>query len=294
MRFRRENYKHGEPGTRREGRGWGPFTGRQLTLIIVAVVVMVAIPTAALAASGAFTSASNTVPGVRGTNTGTAGIGVYGTGKKDGVFSNGPLGVAAGKKLVCTGCVTAGDLASGVGAAGPTGPPGATGPTGPPGPPGPPGGNGMTGSTGPAGATGSSGPAGISDVYTGNDDPFPSQYFSTSGGSPAFTFVALAAGGPAGDYLVDAHFELISQNPGNGFNCDLRGSAESSGFAEKSFTGTTSSVSYTFQPTIVHTNSTEGIGIFCRGVATGGGSTWISAGGTQVIALRVDSVHHLP
>ena len=124
---------------------WGPFTGRQLTTIVcVAIVsVVVAVPTAALAASGAFTSAT-TAPAVVGTNssaasgaagvvgsntgggpstrygvrggaTGPGGIGVQGNGKKYGVFSNGPLGVASGKALTCTRCVSPGDLSSGVG-----------------------------------------------------------------------------------------------------------------------------------------------------------------------------------
>ena len=123
-------------------RGWGPFTGRQLTVIasvaVVALVVM--IPTAAMAASGLFTSttpapalvATNSSPvansvgalgrsigagndgrtGVLGSTTGTNGVGVQGNGAKYGVLSNGPLGVAAGKTLVCTKCVTAGDIAN--------------------------------------------------------------------------------------------------------------------------------------------------------------------------------------
>ena len=123
-------------------RGWGPFTSRQLTTIVcVAVVsVVVAVPTVALAASGAFTSttvtpavtatnsatvasavgvkgiasATNTNAryGVVGSASGANGIGVQGGGTKFGVFSNGPLGVAAGKSLSCGGCVTAGDLST--------------------------------------------------------------------------------------------------------------------------------------------------------------------------------------
>ncbi len=120
-------------------RGWGPFTGGQLTVIVVAVLVVL-IPTAAMAAVGAFTSTTATpavtatnsstaanAKGVQGsatgTNTnarfgvtgnagGTNGVGVQGTGTKYGVFSNGPLGVAAGKSLSCTGCVGAGAIAS--------------------------------------------------------------------------------------------------------------------------------------------------------------------------------------
>ncbi len=94
-------------------RGWGPFSGGQLTVVIVAVAAMFAVPTAALAATGAFTSASNTVPAVKASNTGTAGTGVSGTGKKYGVYSNGHLGVAANKLLRCASCVTSGNLATG-------------------------------------------------------------------------------------------------------------------------------------------------------------------------------------
>ena len=118
------------------GRIWGPLTGRQLTVIacVAIVSIVLIIPTAALAASGAFTSTTST-PAVTGTNSGTvasatgvygkatatgagvvrfgvigsaagtSGIGVRGNGSAYGVFSNGPLGVAAGKPLVCTGCV---------------------------------------------------------------------------------------------------------------------------------------------------------------------------------------------
>jgi hypothetical protein len=168
---------------RREGRGRGPFSGTQLTIVIVAVTLVLA-PTAAIAAIGTFTSSTMT-PAVKGTNSstaanakgvegiatagaasavygvsgsanastngvgvngsgkkwgvlgvsagtalnasgvwgnataasavdhfgvwgnagGTGGIGVKGTGAKYGVYSNGPLGVAAGKTLSCTGCV---------------------------------------------------------------------------------------------------------------------------------------------------------------------------------------------
>ena len=95
---------------RREGRGWGPFTGAQLTVVVVAIAAMFAIPTAALAAAGAFTNNSATVPAVSGTNSNANGIGVQGTGTKYGVFSAGPLGVAFGKPLVCAGCVGPSDL----------------------------------------------------------------------------------------------------------------------------------------------------------------------------------------
>ena len=48
--------------------------------------------------------------GVNSTAGGPNGIGVQGTGTKWGVFSNGPLGVAPGKSLDCTGCVTSTDM----------------------------------------------------------------------------------------------------------------------------------------------------------------------------------------
>ena len=96
----------------RSDRGLGPFTGGQLSIVIVAVAAMFAIPTAALAAGGAFTNNSATVPAVQATNSNAKGVGVQGTGKKYGVFSNGPLGVAAGKSLSCSGCVGSGALAT--------------------------------------------------------------------------------------------------------------------------------------------------------------------------------------
>ena len=124
------------------GCGWGPFSGRQLTTIVcVGIVVLVVIPTAALAATGVFSSTTmqpavkavnssgavgavgvvgragatgNAVRvGVDGSATGASGVGVKGTGSMYGVFSNGPLGVAVGKKLRCTACVTAGAFAPG-------------------------------------------------------------------------------------------------------------------------------------------------------------------------------------
>ena len=130
--------------SRTHARGWGPFSGRKLTVIVcVAIIAAVAIPTAAIAAIGTFSngtaapavmgtnsSAAAGAVGVLGTNTGsglntrygvlgsangTAGVGVQGTGTKYGVFSNGPLGVASGKFLTCvslTGCVGAGALVS--------------------------------------------------------------------------------------------------------------------------------------------------------------------------------------
>jgi hypothetical protein len=125
----------GMQASTRSKRGLGPFSSRQLTLIAcVAVVSLVAVPTAAFAASGLFSSATaapavtatNTATaanavgvlgrssgagtaartGVVGSATGTNGIGVQGNGAKYGLYSNGPLGVAAGKHLACTACVT--------------------------------------------------------------------------------------------------------------------------------------------------------------------------------------------
>jgi hypothetical protein len=92
------------------GRGLGPFTGGQLTIIIVAVCAVFALPTAALAAAGAFSNNSATVPAVQGRNTNAKGVGVQGTGKKFGVVSNGPLGVNG--PLSCNGCVHPKALAS--------------------------------------------------------------------------------------------------------------------------------------------------------------------------------------
>jgi hypothetical protein len=137
---------------RREGRGLGPFTGGQLTIIIVAICAMFALPTAALAASSAFTS-KTTSAAVVGTNSankagavgiyakqtgsgtgvrfalraeanGKGGVGIDAAGKKYGVFSNGPLAVTGNatvngnvlitpkKAFTCTACVTATDLGS--------------------------------------------------------------------------------------------------------------------------------------------------------------------------------------
>lgn len=123
-------------------RGWGPFTGRQLTVMacVAIVSIVVIIPTAAFAATGAFTSTTVTPAvlgknssrsvnavgvygyanatgnvsryGVVGKGTGSAGVGVQGTGTRYGVYSNGPLRVATGKSLICTGCVGAAALSS--------------------------------------------------------------------------------------------------------------------------------------------------------------------------------------
>ena len=49
---------------------------------------------------------------MNGKNTASNGVGVSGKGKHYGVFSNGPLGVANGKKLTCDGCVGTDALAT--------------------------------------------------------------------------------------------------------------------------------------------------------------------------------------
>ena len=135
-----------------KGRGLGPFSGGQLTIVDVAVAAVFAIPTAAMAAGKAFTSgtkaaavnADNTSAasgavavygkqlaqgsavrfGVRGAANGAGGVGVEGSGKKYGVFSNGPFAVSGnatvtgniivgpGKSLACTSCVGTAALAS--------------------------------------------------------------------------------------------------------------------------------------------------------------------------------------
>ncbi len=106
--------------------------------IVVFTSLIVLVPVAALAAVGAFSSGTAT-PAVTGTNSsstagakgvyglvsanssnqrsgvfgnaaGSGGVGVWGQGSKYGVFSNGPLGVASGKALVCSGCVSKADL----------------------------------------------------------------------------------------------------------------------------------------------------------------------------------------
>ncbi|HEV7525867.1 MAG TPA: hypothetical protein VGP92_12935 [Acidimicrobiia bacterium] len=125
-------------------RGLGPFTSRQLTTIVcIAIVsIVVIIPTAALAASGTFTSAtsapavlgsnsslstgakgvqgvaSNTGTGTRygvhGSAYGSGGIGVGGAGASFGVYSYGNLGVKAGNSLVCVACVPKGAIGAGI------------------------------------------------------------------------------------------------------------------------------------------------------------------------------------
>ncbi|MGZ6528139.1 MAG: hypothetical protein ACXVES_13240 [Actinomycetota bacterium] len=107
--------------------------------IAAITLAIVMIPVVALAAVGSFTS-STTTPAVTAKNTsatagakaiyglesstasgirtgivgqalGTGGVGVTGTGARYGLYSNGPIGVASGKNLVCSGCVTSTDLA---------------------------------------------------------------------------------------------------------------------------------------------------------------------------------------
>jgi len=108
--------------------------------MLAVTVAMVLIPTAAYAAIGAFSSGtgtpavmgtnsskavgtkavegkqtgggSNTRYGVVGTANGAGGVGVIGTGTRDGVYSNGPLGVRPGNKLDCAGCVSVNDLSA--------------------------------------------------------------------------------------------------------------------------------------------------------------------------------------
>jgi len=96
-------------GTTEAGRGarrLGPFTGGQLAIIIVALMIgVLCYPLAAGAANAIFSNNSAGVPAVQATNSNAKGIGVQGTGKRFGVYSKGPLGVAAGNGLVCTGCV---------------------------------------------------------------------------------------------------------------------------------------------------------------------------------------------
>jgi hypothetical protein len=97
---------------RREGRGLGPFSGGQLTIVIVAICAVFALPAAVGAAAGSFTSSNSRIPALKATNTNRSGTGVQGTGKTYGVYSNGPLGVAAGKSLSCKGCVAPAALSS--------------------------------------------------------------------------------------------------------------------------------------------------------------------------------------
>jgi hypothetical protein len=105
------------------------FTSRQITVMVVAVstAVFVAAPVAALAAAGSFTSSSAGTPAVSAKNTSSGSgakavfgnasasrgttYGVYGRASSSGgfgVYSAGRLGSSG--KLVCTHCVTGGDV----------------------------------------------------------------------------------------------------------------------------------------------------------------------------------------
>ena len=111
--------------------------GRVLPIVAIVAVIVLS-PAIVWAATGSFTSSTST-PAVQGTNSnsggkgvagfatsssstqhiavygrgdGSGGVGAWGTGAKYGVYSNGPLGIATGKSLVCTGCVGASDLAA--------------------------------------------------------------------------------------------------------------------------------------------------------------------------------------
>lgn len=142
----------GGDGTRAgDRRRWGPFSGAQLTIIVVAIAAVL-VPTAASAAGVTFFSTTSypavqatnsssadlatgvvgkqtgtaicdpqhcyTRFGVTGTVTGTGGVGVEGTGLKNGVVSNGPFlsngnaTIAPGSTLTCGACVGSADLAA--------------------------------------------------------------------------------------------------------------------------------------------------------------------------------------
>ena len=55
-----------------KGRGLGPFSGGQLTIVIVAIAAMFAIPTAAMAAGKSFTSGTTAAAVNANNNTATA------------------------------------------------------------------------------------------------------------------------------------------------------------------------------------------------------------------------------
>jgi hypothetical protein len=96
----------------RKERGLGPFTGRQLTTIIVTLIVgVVAYPIAADATSAAFSNNSATIATVQARNINARGIGVLAIGKRYGLYSKGNLGVVRGGSLACNACVSARDLA---------------------------------------------------------------------------------------------------------------------------------------------------------------------------------------
>ena len=78
-----------------ERRGLGPFSGRQLTIMFVALVVGVVLAPVVADAANA------------------NGIGVAGVGRRFGGYSNGPLGISTGQPLRCAGCVGTGAISSG-------------------------------------------------------------------------------------------------------------------------------------------------------------------------------------
>lgn len=104
------------------------FTGRQITVMVVAVcLAVVAAPVAALAAAASFSSTSATTPAVsaRNSSSGSGAKAVYGNASASqgstfgvyghaasaggyGVYSAGRLGSSG--KLVCTRCVSGGDI----------------------------------------------------------------------------------------------------------------------------------------------------------------------------------------
>jgi len=104
------------------------FTGRQITVLALAVcVTVIAAPVVALAAAASFTSSSASTPAVSGKNSSSGSgakavfgdasashgttYGVYGRAASSagyGVYSAGRLGSAG--KLVCAHCVTGGDV----------------------------------------------------------------------------------------------------------------------------------------------------------------------------------------
>jgi hypothetical protein len=96
---------------RQRGTGLGPFTGRQLTIIIVALIIgVVAYPIAADASSAAFSNNSARFATVQARNINTRGIGVLAIGNRYGVYSKGNVGIVGGRSLACSACVSPSDL----------------------------------------------------------------------------------------------------------------------------------------------------------------------------------------
>jgi hypothetical protein len=122
-----------------------PRASKRLLLAGGLTASIVLAPAAVLAATGTFSSGTpaaavsgvntSNAPGasaVVGRATGAHGTGVSGAGRAYGVFSNGPLGIAPGQPLTCTGCISYRDLGTlpagqsesgvyGAGGSGPTG-----------------------------------------------------------------------------------------------------------------------------------------------------------------------------